>query len=365
MAKKKIKKQINKKSNTKLNIHTNLIINSILIVILFFGAIFLLSIANNIDVENKKTLGQYKETSGITYDVTLKPNAFYQTTTLPMNQVYPSQLIDKININFDYLFETSKNTDYKSRYFATATIVINHKDNDENVQDKNLLERTYQLQNEIYINEKNAKEYSLTKSFNIDYNVYNNFVINYMNTYNLNVDAYLKVVLYIQTESSMNAESINVSKSMELNIPLAKNPIEISINNPIDQTGLIEEETNVVTNNIFFIIFAIIMLLTSILLFVQEFKKVLKSDKEQSKYINELNKIIANNNDVIVKIKNKIDLKNSNVIEVETIDALLDVQNELRIPIAYFETKKNKEGNFVIVNGKEIWKYVFKLEDDK
>ena len=58
-------------------------------------------------------------------------------------------------------------------------------------------------------------------------------------------------------------------------------------------------------------------------------------------------------------------LKNSNIIEVESINALLDAQNELRIPIAYFETKKNKEGCFVIVNGKEAWQYIFKIEDEK
>ncbi len=365
MAKKKAKKQINKKAKTKLNIHINLIINSILIALLFFGAVFLLTIANNIDVENKQTIGKYKETSDINYNVTLKPNNFYQTATLPMNQVYPAQVIDKININYKYLFETSEATNYKSRYFATATIIINNKDNDDFIEDKQLLERTYQLQNEIYINENNTENYSIEKTFVIDYNAYNNFVINYMNTYNLSIDAYLKVIMYVQTENMLNNETINISKAMEVRIPLAKTPIEITINNPTDQSGSIEEKNNVITNNLFFIILAIIMLITSILLFIQEFRKVLRSDKEQSKFINELNKIITNNSDVIVKIKNKIDLKDSNVIEVETIEALLDVQNELRIPIAYFETKKNKEGYFVIVNGKEIWQYILKIEDDK
>ena len=107
------------------------------------------------------------------------------------------------------------------------------------------------------------------------------------------------------------------------------------------------------------------MLITSILLFIQELKKVMKYDKEQSKYLTELNKILLPNSEVIVKVKNKINLKNSNIIEVESINALLDAQNELRIPIAYFETKKNKEGCFVIVNGKEAWQYIFKIEDEK
>lgn len=366
--KKKQKNKNNKKivAKTKLDVHGKLILNGILIAILFFGAIFMFSIANNIDIENKNVLMSYEDKSDVTYTVSLKSNNFYSTSTLNMNQLYPSAIIDKININYKYDFKTSEQANYSYRYFATATIVINNKDGDDiTSNDKLLLTKTYQLLNEINGSEINNDTFNIEKTFSINYSTYNNFVTSYQNTYNIAVDAYLKVTMYVQVEDTYQGNTINVSKAMDVKIPLVSNPIEITINNPDNQTGSIEKETTIVSNNQFFIIFAAIMLIVSILLLIQEITKVIKSDKQQSKYITELNKIISANSEVIVKVKNKINLKDSNIIEVESIDALLDAQNELRIPIAYFEIKRNKEGCFVMVNGKEAWRYIFKIEEDE
>ena len=81
---KKKPKKVSKKNNkqkTKLDIHGKLVFNGILIALLFFGAIFMLSIANNIDIENKNVLMTYEDNSEVTYLVTTKQNNFYQTST--------------------------------------------------------------------------------------------------------------------------------------------------------------------------------------------------------------------------------------------------------------------------------------------
>lgn len=366
---KKKPKKVSKKTNnqkTKLDIHGKLVFNGILITLLFFGSIFMLSIANNIDIENKNVLMTYEDNSEVTYTVTTKQNSFYQTSTLGMNQIYPASLIDKVNIVYKYNLTTSEKANYNYRYFATATIVINKKDND-NIpsNDKLLLTRTYQLLNEVTGEEKYKDTFDITKTFTINYDTYNKFVTSYQNTYNIPVDAYVEVKMYVQVEDTYLNNTINISKAMDVKIPLAMNPVEITVNNPDNQVGTITKETTIVTNSELFITLAVIMLVVSILLFIQEISKVIKSDKQQSKYIKELNKILTANTEVIVRVKNIINLKDSNIIEVESIEALLDAQNELRIPIAYFETKRNKEGCFVIVNGKEAWRYIFKIEEDE
>lgn len=350
------------KVKTKLEINIKLIINIIFISILFVGSIFLFSMATNINVEEKNTKLFFKDKSDVEYTVSLKNNPYYATNTLEMDRLYPAQIIDKININFKYNFETDKPTNYTYRYFTTATVIINNKEKTKNNQ---LLKNTQQLENNVLGTENSKKEYSLDKNYVIDYHCYNDFVNSYKTTYNLDVEAELRVGIYIQVISKYEDSAINESKTIELVIPLGTNPLEIKRVIPDQSNIAIEKDENIVVNSKLFIIIATIMLITSILLFIQEFKKVIKMDKEQSKYLTELNKIIIPNNEVIVKVKNKINLKNSNIIEVETINALLDAQNELRIPIAYFETKKNKEGCFVIVNGKEAWRYIFKIEDDK
>ena len=360
---KRIKKQ--EKNRPILDIHLKLIINGLLIVILFFGSIFLFAIANNIEVESIKQLVSYAEESDITYNVSITPNQYYQTTTLDMNQQYPSSIIDKINIKFNYNFNTSREGDYSYRYFTTATLVANNQNDNSQTENNNLLAKTYQLENEVKGEILSTDEFSLEKEYSIDYKYYNSFITSYRNTYNLSLDANLKVKIYIEVIDNDSETTINNTKTMEVIIPLLSNPVAITLNNPDDVSDTIYQATNQVVSSNFFNIIAIIMLISSILLFIQEVKKVLRSDCEQSQYINKLNKIISNNSEVIVRVKNKINLKNNNIIEVETIEELLDAQNELRIPIAYFETKRNKEGCFVIVNGKEAWRYILKNEDEK
>ena len=94
-------------------------------------------------------------------------------------------------------------------------------------------------------------------------------------------------------------------------------------------------------------------------------RKVLITDKVQYKYIKQLNRIIEANKDVIVKVKNKISLRGISVIEVDSIEKLLAVQNELRIPIAYFEEIENKKSSFTIVNEKTAWQYKLEVKEDK
>ena len=362
---KKVTIKRKKTTRSKLEINGKLIINVLLIVILLLGASYMYAMANTIDIENKNLLISYAEESDVTYDVALKPNNYYQTTVLGMNQQYPSLLIDKINIKMNYKFLTSEEGKYKYRYFATTTLIADHKTNDISIKNNNLLTQTYQLDNIASTEEITSKEYSLKKEYSIDYNYYNNYINEYKNAYNLSLNSYLKVTMYVELIDTYHNNVINTTRTMDVTIPLLNNPVNISVNNPPNINKSIYHRTSEVTNSTFFIVLASLMLVAGILLAIQEFKKVIKSDKQQSKYINKLNKIMSANSEVIVKVTNQINLKNNNIIEVESIEELLDAQNELRIPIAYFETKRNKEGCFVIVNGKEAWRYILRIEEDK
>jgi len=358
----KFRKPISQAECTKLDIHASLIINGIIIAILFFSAIYLFVMASRIDTKNKKLILAYNDHSDITYEVMLKPNPYYGTSTLGMNQQYPTALIAAVKINYKYNFNASNLMDYTYRYYVVAALEAHNK---MDKSDSNrLFYKEYVIANEIVGNQENSTNYTLNKDFLIDYDIYNNLILKYKNQLNLNVESSLKVTMYIDLVSKYQNEVVKRQRSMEVTIPLITNPISITSNKGEDIQSAIYDEENSIQKNNYYLIFAVIMGLTSILLLIQEFRKVWKSDQEQSKYLKQLNRLIAPNAEVIVKVKNKIDLKQRNIIDVESMSELLDAQSELRIPIAYYETKANKEGYFVIVNGQEIWRYIFKVKDD-
>ncbi len=349
---------------TKLDIKGHMVFNAFLICLLFIGAISLLVMATNIQVDSRKSIIDYEENSSVTYDVTVRKNNFYQSNTLGMNQLYPTTIIDKINIHYKYNFKTEQLGDYQYKYFTVADLVINDQDINHR-QGERLLTRSYQLENTMTGKVIASDNYSLEKDYVIDYATYNTFVNKYRTTYALIVDAYLKVSMHVAIVDECDGKTVELEKVMDVTIPLATNPVKITTNNPKDVKDSVYSESSSMAHSYCFVAFAVLMFIAAILLFVQEFRKVMKSERAQTRYINKLNRILSANNEVIVRVKNKINLANHNIIEVESIEELLDAQNELRIPIAYFETKSNKEGYFVIVNGKEVWRYIFRVEEEK
>ncbi len=354
-------RKINKR--VKLKLRVRMIIDIILISVLFFGSVFLFIFSSNIEYDVSKNIIEYKEKSDVKYSVNLKDNTYYPTKKLDMGQTYPSLLIDNINIDYKYEFNFTKDVNYEYTFYTTATVVINDKSGTSN-NNTLLLEKSYQLEQPSTVQTKNNNLY-ITRSYVIDYATYNNFVNQYRSSLGLAVDAYVKVDMYVEMTGKYGKHNIHNMKVMEVEIPLIKNSININVNGSKDVDEKISETNMEITGNTLFMIFSIIMFVVSILLFVQEFLSVLRSDKEQSKYIKQLNKIVNANSDVIVRVKNKINLKGHNVMEVDSIEKLLDVQNELRIPIAYYEEIENKKGYFVIVNGNAAWEFKLSADEER
>jgi hypothetical protein len=351
------------KKTVKLKVRARMIIDIILISILFFGSVFLFIFSNNIEYDISKSIIDYNEKSDIKYTVDLKENNYYPTTKLGMNQTYPAQLIKNINIDYSYDFNFSKDIEYEYSYYTYATVVINDKNN-TGTGNSLLLDKTYQL-DAAQTGIIKDKQLHLDRTYIIDYATYNNFVNQYRASLGLVVDAKVRVIMHVEVSAKYLEHSIHQAKDMEVDIPLINNSISININNPKDIDDKITEDNIEITGNTFFMIFSVIMFIVSIALFVQEFTSVIISDKEQSKYIKQLNKIVNANSDVIVRVKNRINLKGHNVMEVDSIEKLLDVQNELRIPIAYYEEIENKKGYFVIVNGNDAWEYRLSTEEER
>ena len=58
----------------------------------------------------------------------------------------------------------------------------------------------------------------------------------------------------------------------------------------------------------------------------------------------------------IDKMQNEID--NLNVIEVKNFDQLLDIEEEIRMPILFYETIPDEQGEFIIVCDNMAYRYV-------
>ena len=298
----------------------------------------------------------YKENSDVEYTVYLKENDIYDTNYLSMNGKYISELVKYIDFKFNYNSDFSENIYGYYLYNVDATLVAY----EDNIKES-LWEKEYTvLENKVVLlNENNIKNININDNVKLNYDLYKNELINFIDEYEIDVNAYLKVNFNLEYILNFNGleKEVKDSKKISLNIPLSDETFKIDIlNNYDDSNSYYDFSTKNPVNYLFLIsgVLSLIVSLIVLILLILEFKYVINL---QSKYTKELRKIFKEYDDIIVNVKRFYNKKKYNLIYVDSFSELIDVYNRVKNPISYREVKKNMESIFVIIDDDNAWIY--------
>ena len=100
-----------------------------------------------------------------------------------------------------------------------------------------------------------------------------------------------------------------------------------------------------------------IFVLVAILLILDSIKKSIKFSKK-SDYAIALNRILKNYGDIVAEIVSPVEIDSLNVIDVKNFDQLLDIEEEVRMPILFYETIADEQGEFIIICDNMAYRYV-------
>ena len=89
-------------------------------------------------------------------------------------------------------------------------------------------------------------------------------------------------------------------------------------------------------------------------------KYVLSLVVPKSSYDKYVNKILKDYDRLIVEARNTIDISECKVVDVNSFTELLDVRDNLKMPIIYNLIVKHEKGLFYIKNGNDVYKYIVK-----
>lgn len=350
----------------KIKLITTIIIIVVLVMFLFIQI-------KNLKQNNELT---YIIKQKSNYTVYIDENEFFNNNYLEKNQLYVSDMVDYIKLDFDYNLEADEEKqqeqikNVKYNYNIIATLYIDYANTNQN-----LLKKDYEIVKDKYLeigeeNNKNSEnedkipnKINIKENINIDYDIYNNEVLNFKERYNIPIKAYLKVYfivdtsINIDTQSDLNQNIISEKTVSEVNINLSQSVFEIFENQSKTIEKTIKNEIKQSTTKII-ITFILILIAISITYLIIELKqKIVKNEKRIKR---EVTKILKKYGDIIVELKEELDPNIiTNAIEVKNFDQILDVEEEIREPILFYETK-NKEAIFMIVDHKITYKYILK-----
>lgn len=310
---------------------------------------------------SKKELANYKYNANVNYSVHLIDNKFFNEKILGMNEQYISSLIDYIEFNPRYEFQSNipMNYNYSYQIVATAKGTYNAEEKPINIWSKSYtilpMVNKKGVGNKIVINET-AK---------IDYNAYNNILLDFKKEFGLSIGAKVDVALKLVINAMGTEDStikFNENTDLVLSIPLLNSTTKFETQYSPEGSKSVYEEHSVKSqfDLIYFILGLCLSLLTAFLL-VKAIKSLLVATKK-SEYVLAFNKIMKNYGDIIAEADNVPDLTRYDIIAINSFADLVDIEEELRHPILCVEIRENRESWFIILNDKSAYRYILKYE---
>lgn len=351
-------------TRTVLKKSTAMFLKTLFLVFLCFVSLYLILFSIENQVVGRQELIAIDKRNSVTYSVNLKPNKYFEEPALKMNGQYLADVVDKIIINFNHSSSANKKYNYNYKTKETATMYIYERGTES--ANKELWQKEYKLSESNLVFGLDQSAYNSTKKIELRYELFDKIVKSFQEDYSLSVGGYVKVTQQIVSSNTVAGYGLPLVSTEILSIEIPLNERVFGIKTDYKDHHIEKVHNSVAvektTSDTIFLIIGITGLLASIILIMNEIITHIKEAKEESIYLTTLNKILANYGDIIVKSKNKIDIKGMTIIEVESFDELIDAQNEPRIPIAYFEMVENEKSAFVIVNQNQVWRFILSIK---
>lgn len=319
---------------------------AILIAIFIFIVSVVLMLQSTNIVEN--VLYSYNTNSKIDYKVYIYSNDYIKSEYMEKGETYISDLVEKINIDYNYSLESSKKLDSNYKYDIISKIVVKH-----NSTGKELWSEDIVLVNSKNVEKVDNKQLKITENVDVAFKTINDKVKSFKLQFNIPILAYMDVNLSIK-DSNTNEEIDSTGVSMNLN----EDTFEITENSVGNNIKNIVEETK--TNNKVLYIEAGFALVSAIYVIFTIYNAINTTFVKKSYYSKAIYKILKNYGDIVAELVKPVDLSGLKVIDVKNFDQMLDVEEELRIPIMFYETIKNEEGHFVLVHQDMAYRYILR-----
>ena len=326
-----------------------------IVFMIFFITLSYILIDREINVKTKRIVN-YQEDSDVIYKVYLHDNEIYNKKYLNMNEKYITELVDYIDLEFDY--NSLYSSDINGYY--SYTVMGNLVAYEDKITDT-LFEKEYTLMDTktVVLNQNKTKEININDRLLIDYDKYINELKKFNDTYNIDVLGYLDVIVKInQNIQFTGIDKVNEDeKIMRLMIPLSYDTFKINVYNDNHNLDSFYDFSKKERVNYLLILFGLFSLSIGLSFLALTIRNMIIASKSGFNYQKELKKILDENSDIIVNVKRFYNKKKYNLIYVDSFKELMDVYKKVGNPISFREVKKDKEAIFLMTEDDNAWIY--------
>lgn len=357
--KKEVSKKKKKHSRIRLyfSYEKRLFINVVLLAV--FLALSLFCARKTLTKEDTDPIN-YTEKETIDYKVYLKENDFYSEKYLPKDRAYIASLIDYIELDLKYLFNIERLTTMNVDYKVIGELVI------ENSSGANrYYEKEYTIVDTKNRKLKGTNELEIIEHTKISYDYYNELANKFRSSYGVDTNSYLNIYIVLdkETDSSLNYSIKESRKVDNITIPLSQRAIEIKINSTANSITKSVIPKPIIKVNIPYLTGEVVAFFVAAFALVKIVKYVTLMFKRMTIYDRYVNKLLKDYDRLIIEINTDMDFSKYNVIEVNKFNELLDVRDNIKMPINYYNITEHEKGVFFIKNNDDVYLLTLKNID--
>ena len=298
---------------------------------------------------SNNSIYQYNVFQDTDYKVYLSQNDFFSQDYLGKNNVYLKDLTRYIEFNFLYNYNASIKENLNCKYDILATLYIEYSNTGQVIFEKKepiIENKTLQQQysNKIEINEK----------INIDYQKYNSEVDKFKEKFNMPVTAYLVINFDVQS-GIQNQENTNQISTSKVTINLNQPVYEIKVKESDEQKNTIIETQDVNNVNYGLLWFGVVLFIVSFGYLIWQIWRYQLLEVKRVQV--QVSKILKKYREIIVELECKSNFDIKNVVDVKRFEELIDVEEEMRLPILFF--KDEEQFVFLIIGDSVAYRKIF------
>ena len=327
------------------------------LILLIIGTLLL---NKSLQFENEKIV-KYSEKSNLDYKVYLKKNEFYEEEYLGKDMLYVASLIDKLVVDFDYSFKSDDKENLDFTYTIVAKLSIENQ-----TGTKSYFEKSYTLLNNKTVNMENSNSQNIKEQISVDYPYYNTLANSFKNQYGVDADSKLTIYMLINKKNTENSNYIlDSSNVMNIVVPLSERSVDIKMDyKDINETSNIIKKQSMTINDYIPLAMSGIFILLSLIMMIKGIRNISLLRKKRSEYDKKVAKILKEYDRLIAESDTLMSFDGKEIITISKFTELLDIHDNLQIPIMYYEVEEHKLSYFYINHDNVVYLLAINAMED-
>lgn len=332
-------------------------------IIIFFGFAKLVGVlsGNSVTFIDRKIIYDYSNKFNSSTNINLKNNQYMSSDEITNGQTYLSDLISDINMNVNYKYDASKQSNitysYKIETIMKATYTSSKGTYD-------VLNKTKTLK-EVKDQTVTSNSFDINENLNINYQKYHETIKDFKQNLGISADSNLLIRFTVDTSTTIDSREVKNQYVNDYKISLGDKVAVIEEKNKDENKKVVENKVQRnqerQANPLSVAVSVIIILAGFVLLrFILKNTEELKIIKNEFKI--ELNKILKSYEDKIVEIQDLSHIDIVNATKVKDIMQLRKLADEALVPIYCYikEDNDRQKAYFIVTKYENSYIYILK-----